>query len=63
MLRSLVICDIAPVSASHLYLEILQSAFFNITVIITSSSLSSDSSSSSIKSLLESYSPVRQALR
>jgi hypothetical protein len=49
----------APVSVSHLYLEILQSVFFNIIVIITSSSSSSDSGSSSVKSLLESYSPVR----
>ena len=59
MLRSLVIYDIAPVSVSHLYLEILQSAFFDIIVIITSSSSSSDSGSSFIKSLLESYSPVK----
>jgi hypothetical protein len=59
MLRSSVICDIALVSVSHLCLEILRSVFFNITVIITSSSLSSDSGSSSIKSLLESYSPVK----
>jgi hypothetical protein len=59
MLGSLVICDIALVSASHLCLEILQSAFFDIVVIITSSSLSSDSGSSSIESLLELYSPAR----
>jgi hypothetical protein len=59
MLRSLVICNVAPVSASHLYLEILQSAFFNIAVITTLSFLSLDSGSSSIESLLESYSPVR----
>ena len=59
MLGLLVMCDVALVSASHLYLEILRSAFFDIIVIITSSSSSSDSGSSSIKSLLESYSPVR----
>jgi hypothetical protein len=59
MLRSLVICDIAPVSASHLYLEILRSAFFNIAVMTTSSSSSSSSNSSSVKSLLESYFPVK----
>jgi len=59
MLRLSVIYDIAPVSISHLYLEILRSAFFNIVIIITSSSLSSDSGSSFIKSLLESYSLVK----
>ena len=59
MLRSLIMCDIALVSISHLYLEILRSAFFDTVVIITSSSLSSDSGSSSIKSLLESYSLIK----
>ena len=59
MLGSSVMCDVAPVSASHLCLEILRSAFFDIVVIITSSSSSSDSGSSFIKSLLESYSPVK----
>ena len=59
MLRSSVMCDVAPVSTSHLYLEILRSAFFDIAVIITSSSSSSDSGSSFIESLLESYSPAR----
>jgi hypothetical protein len=59
MLRSSVMCDVAPVSASHLCLEILRSAFFDIIIIITLSSLSSDSGSSFIESLLESYSPVR----
>ena len=59
MLRSSVICDVALMSISHLCLEILRSAFFDIIVIITSSFLSSDSGSSSIKSLLESYSSIR----
>jgi hypothetical protein len=59
MLGLLVICDIALVSTSHLCLEILQSAFFDITVIITSSSLSLDSGSLFIESLLELYSLVR----
>jgi len=59
MLKSLVMCDVALISVSHLYLEILRSAFFDIAVMTTSSSSSSDSSSSSIESLLESYSPVR----
>jgi hypothetical protein len=59
MLGLLVICDVALVSASHLCLEILRSAFFNIIVIITLSFLSSDLGSSSIESLLESYSPIR----
>jgi hypothetical protein len=59
MLRSLVIYDIALMSVNHLCLKILRSAFFDITVIITSSSSSSDSGSSFIKSLLESYSPVK----
>jgi hypothetical protein len=59
MLESLVIYDMAPVSASHLCLEILQSAFFDIAIITTSSSSSSNSGSSSIESLLESYSPAR----
>jgi hypothetical protein len=59
MLGLLVMCDVALVSASHLCLEILWSAFFDIIVIITSSFLSSDSGSSSIESLLESYSPAR----
>jgi hypothetical protein len=59
MLGLLVIYDVAPVSTSYLYLEILQSTFFNIVVIITSSSLSLDSGSSFIKSLLELYSPIR----
>jgi hypothetical protein len=52
MLGLLVIYDVAPVSTSYLYLEILQSTFFNIVVIITSSSLSSDLGSLSIESLL-----------
>jgi hypothetical protein len=59
MLGLLVIYDMAPVSTSYLCLKILQSTFFDIVVIITSSSLSSDLSSSSIESLLELYSPVR----
>jgi len=53
MLKSLVMCDVALISVSHLYLEILRSAFFDIAVMTTSSSSSSDSSSSSIESLLE----------
>jgi len=52
-------CDVAPVSVSHLCLEILRSAFFDIIVIITSSSSSSDSGSSFIESLLESYSLIK----
>jgi hypothetical protein len=59
MLGLLVIYDVAPVSTSYLYLEILQSTFFNIVVIITSSSLSSDLGSLSIESLLELYYPKR----
>jgi hypothetical protein len=59
MLGLLVMCNIALVSTSHLCLEILRSAFFDIVVKTTSSSLSSDSGSSSIESLLELYSPVR----
>jgi hypothetical protein len=59
MLRSSVIYDIALIFISHLYLKILRSAFFNTVVIITSSSLSSDSGSSFIESLLKSYSSVK----
>jgi len=59
MLRLLVICDMALVSVNYLYLKILRSAFFDIIVMTTSSSLSSDSSSLSIKSLLESYSLIK----
>jgi hypothetical protein len=59
MLGLLVICDMALVSVSYLCLKILRSAFFDIIVMTTSSSLSSDSSSLSIKSLLESYSLIR----
>jgi hypothetical protein len=59
MLGLLVICDVAPVSASYLCLEILQSIFFDIVVIITSSSLSSDLGSLFIESLFELYYPVR----
>jgi hypothetical protein len=59
MLELLVICDIALVFTSYLYLEILQSAFFNIIVIITLSSSSLDSGSLSIESLLELYSPAK----
>ena len=59
MLGLLVMCDVALVSTSHLCLEILQSAFFNIAIIITLSSLSSDLGSLFIESLLELYSPIR----
>jgi hypothetical protein len=59
MLGLLVICDVALISASHLYLEILWSTFFNIAVIITLSFLSSDLGSLSIELLLELYSLVR----
>jgi hypothetical protein len=59
MLGLLVIYNIAPISTSYLCLKILQSTFFNIIVIITLSSLSSDSGSLFIKSLLKLYSPAR----
>jgi hypothetical protein len=59
MLGLLIIYNMALVSTSHLYLEILQSAFFNIIVIITLSFSSLDSGSSSIESLLELYSSIR----
>jgi hypothetical protein len=59
MLGLLVIYDVAPVSTSYLYLEILQSTFFNIVVIITSSSLSSDLGSLFIESFFVLYYPLR----